>query len=73
MRPVPKQIAAIGVKLRGQHPEVIVNGCPLENALTHSATLPKLEKFHLKYHAETFNEEDAAKNRYEQFLVDYDG
>ena len=49
-----------------------MDGCPFEDTLSLSFLLSSLEVFHLKDDREVFYQEDATKDRYQQFLVDDD-
>ena len=56
-RPAAEYVAAIGIKLGGQHAEIVVNGRTLEHTLLTAMLLTHFEIFHLQYDAQTLYEE----------------
>ena len=72
-RPVLENVAARRVELFGKNTEVVVYRRAFEEALSDAFPLAQFEVFHLQYDAQAFNQEHAAKEGDEQFLVDDDG
>ena len=67
-----EQVAALRIQLCHGNAEMVMDGCPFEDTLFLSFLLSSLEVFHLKDDREVFYQEDATKDRYQQFLVDDD-
>ena len=68
-----EQIRTVRIELCHCGPEMIVYRCPLEYPLFDSFFLSFLEIFHLQDYRQVLYQEDSAKNRNQQFLVDDDG
>ena len=68
-----EQVLAVWVELAVLRAEVVVDWGALEDALLHAMALAQLVVVHLHDDTEALHEEDTAKDRQHQLLVDDDG